>query len=167
MEVVYPGSFDPITYGHLDILERALALFDRIRVAVAENPQKFPLFTLSERVEIVRAVLEEHFSPEEFSHLIVDGFSGLLVDYLKTSGIRIVLRGLRAVSDYEYELQLAHMNKILYPDVDTVFLVASPQYSFLSSSLVKEIISLNGDTSSMVPVRVARALRERLQKATP
>ncbi|MGH8104518.1 MAG: pantetheine-phosphate adenylyltransferase [bacterium] len=161
MKAVYPGSFDPITIGHLDVLERAIPLFDVI-VAVATHSPKTMLFSVEERMAMVEEAIRDHFKAEDRSRLMVDHFDGLLVDHLKKTGRYVILRGLRAVSDYEYELQLAHMNRRLMPSAETVFLVASPQYSFLSSTLVKEVIRLGGDVSSMVPKSVEERLKAKI-----
>lgn len=161
MKAVYPGSFDPITNGHLDLLERAILLFD-VTIAVAADSPKSILFSVEERIAMVREAIGSHFNLSERKRLSVVRFDGLLVTYLKQTGKPVILRGLRAVSDYEYELQLAHMNRRLFPEVETVFLVASPQYSFLSSSLVKEVIRLGGDISSMVPKPVETRLKAKI-----
>lgn len=162
MKAVYPGSFDPITNGHLDMLERAISLFD-VTIAVAADSPKSMLFSVEERIAMVREAVASHFKPAERKRLSVDRFDGLLVTYLKEKREHVIIRGLRAVSDYEYELQLAHMNRRLLPEAETVFLVASPQYSFLSSSIVKEVIRLGGDISSMVPRSVEERLKAKIE----
>jgi len=155
---VYPGSFDPITRGHVDILRRALRLADRVIVALAENVRKTPLFSLDERR---RMVLE---SIDSDPRVEVDGFQGLLVDYVRRRGAQIVVRGLRAIADFEYEFQFAHMNRHLAPDVETVFLMTSEESFYVSSSLVKEVASMGGDVSKLVPPAVERALRTKFGK---
>lgn len=153
---IYPGSFDPITNGHIDILSRSLKMFDRVIVALADNVRKKPLFTVEERREqILRAVSFD-------SRVEVDAFSGLLVTYVKDRGARFVVRGLRALADFEYEFQFAHMNHRLAPDVDTIFLMTAAQYFYVSSSLVKEVAQFGGDVDWMVPKGIPEALRERL-----
>lgn len=147
---VYPGSFDPVTYGHLDIIRRASRMFDEVIVAVMCNSAKTPLFTLDERVKMLKE------SVKDLSNVRIESFSGLLIDYCKSEDIHIVIRGLRAITDFEYELQIAQTNKELsHNQVDTVFLTTSLEYSYLSSSVVKEIASYNGDISPCVPDFVA------------
>jgi pantetheine-phosphate adenylyltransferase len=148
---VYPGTFDPITRGHEDLVRRAAALFDHVVVAIAASRVKNPFFTLEERVEMAREVLAPHDNVE------VQGFSGLLMGFLRTVDSRIILRGLRAVSDFEYEFQMAGMNRKLYPDVETLFLTPAEQYQFISATMVREIAVLGGDCSSFVnPLLVDR-----------
>lgn len=142
--IVYPGSFDPITRGHEDLVRRAATLFDEVIVAVAESPVKKPVFSLEERVDMAREVLAD------LPRVRVVGFSGLLIRFLAEQDARVVLRGLRAVSDFEYELQLAGMNRRLDPEVETLFLTPSEQYMFISASLVREIARLGGDVSEFV-----------------
>jgi pantetheine-phosphate adenylyltransferase len=149
---VYPGTFDPITNGHADIVRRSLALFDRVVVALAENVRKAPLFTLEER----RAMITEALGRDP--RLEVDAFSGLLVDYCKRRGAGAVIRGLRALADFEYEFQFAHMNRHLAPEVETLFLMTSEESFYVSSSLVKEVALMGGDVSRMVPPAVVKAL---------
>lgn len=150
---VYPGSFDPVTYGHLDIIKRASQMFDKVIVAVMCNSAKTPLFTLDERVKMLRE------SVSDLNNVYVESFSGLLIDYCKKENIHIVIRGLRAITDFEYELQIAQTNKELsHSEVDTVFLTTSLQYSYLSSSVVKEVASYNGDITPCVPDFVADTL---------
>lgn len=156
---IYPGSFDPITNGHLDLIERAARLFDRLIVAILRNEGKEPLFTAEERVEMLRQVLRDYANVE------VDSFEGLLVDYAARRGAGVIVRGIRAVSDYEYELQMALMNRRLAPQIETVFLMAGEAYSFISSRLVKEVASLGGDISGLVPPVVEARLRERVGAA--
>lgn len=149
---LYPGTFDPITNGHLDLIQRASKLFDRVIVAVAQSRGKNPLFDVSQRVQLAEAVVSN------LKNVEVCGFSGLLVDLAKEKQAKILLRGLRAVSDFEYEFQLANMNRRLDPDVESVFLTPSEQFSFISSSLIREIAALNGDVSQFVPIEVQKAL---------
>lgn len=156
---IYPGSFDPITNGHLDLIERAARLFDRLIVAILRNEGKQPLFTAEERVEMLRQVLRDYANVE------VDSFEGLLVDYAARRGAGVIVRGIRAVSDYEYELQMALMNRRLAPQIETVFLMAGEAYSFISSRLVKEVASLGGDVSGLVPPVVEARLKERVGAA--
>jgi pantetheine-phosphate adenylyltransferase len=155
--VVYPGTFDPITHGHSDLVARAARLFDRVIVAVAANPGKAPSFSLEERMELARAALTDVENVE------ILGFQGLLVDFARKQGARVILRGLRAVSDFEYELQLSSMNRRLAPDIETLYLMPAEQYSYISSSLVREIAALGGDVSSFVHPRVMAALHDRMR----
>lgn len=152
---VYPGTFDPITYGHLDVIERASRIFDFLIVAVAENKNKSPLFTLDERIELVRAACKG------FANVKVEGFGDLLVEYVKRRGAKIVVRGLRAVSDFEFEFQLALTNRRLDGEIETIFLMPRESFIFLSSRMVKEISMLGGDVSEFVPPEVERALRKK------
>ena len=154
---VYPGSFDPITNGHLDVLRRAVAVFDRVVVAVLENPRKSPLLATADRVEVIRASLAEA-GPELADRVDVQTFDGLTVDFCHRVGAGFMVRGLRAVSDFETEMQLAHNNRILARDVDTVFFMTSLEQGYVSSSLVKEIARFGGDVSAMVPAPAAAAL---------
>lgn len=153
--VIYPGTFDPITNGHVDLTERAARLFDRVVVAIAYSEKKTPLFDLEHRVALCRASLAH------LDNVEVTGFSNLLTDFAKSQGARCVLRGLRAVADFEYEFQLANMNRAIYPEFESIFLTPSEHLSFISSSLVREIASLNGDITPFVPTPVAEALQER------
>jgi len=153
---VYPGSFDPPTNGHLDLIDRAARLCDRLVVAVLRNEAKQPLFSAEERMEMLREITREYPNVE------VDSFDGLLVDYARQRGATVLVRGIRAISDYEYELQMALMNRRLGPDVETVFLMAGEAYSFLSSRIVKEVVGLGGDISGLVPPPVEVRLRERV-----
>lgn len=153
MIAIYPGSFDPITLGHLDIIERGVVLFDKVVVAVLCNPNKQPLFTLEKRVEQIRKCTQHLDSVE------VDSFTGLTVECAKLHKARVVLRGLRVLSDFEKELQMAHTNKTLSQEMETVFLATNKEYSFLSSSTVKEIAQFGGSISHLVPGNVARDLR--------
>jgi pantetheine-phosphate adenylyltransferase len=154
---VYPGSFDPITNGHLDVLHRAVAVFDRVVVAVLENPRKMPLLDTAQRVEIIRSSLISAGSAIG-TRVDVQTFDGLTVDFCHRVGAGFLVRGLRAVSDFETEMQLAHNNRILAPDVDTVFFMTSLGHSYVSSSLVKEIARFGGDIGAMVPGPAAEAL---------
>lgn len=149
---IYPGTFDPVTSGHLDLIARAAKLFDEVIVAIAINSNKTPLFTIDERVSLAKAVTEE------FENVSVIGFGNLLVDCAKEHGAHVIVRGLRAVSDFEYEFQLAGMNRRLSPDLETVFLTPAEQYEFISSSMIKEIARLNGDVSGFVPGIVRESL---------
>jgi pantetheine-phosphate adenylyltransferase len=149
---VYPGSFDPITYGHLDIISRGLKIFDEVIIAVAENPTKKALFTTEERVDLIREVLSGN------GRAIVDTFGGLLIDYVLARGATVIIRGLRAVSDFEYEFQIAQMNRAISQDVETLFMMTSIPFSYLSSSIVKEVSSLNGPIDGLVPPIVKKAL---------
>ena len=153
-KAVYPGTFDPITRGHEDLVRRAAGLFDHVVLAVADSRGKRPLFTLEERVDMARTVLAGCANVE------VMGFSGLLMDFIRQQDAHIILRGLRAVSDFEYEFQMAGMNRQLYPDVETVFLTPAEQYMFISATIVREIASLGGDVSSFVnPLILPRIAR--------
>ena len=158
VKVVYPGSFDPITYGHLDIIRRCSMKFDEVVVAVLENNSKKTLFSLGER----KALIEE--AVEELENVTVDTFSGLLVDYVAQNQCDFVIRGLRSVSDFEYEFQMALVNHQLDPYTETLFMVTSSRYSYLSSSIVKEVASFSGNVNLMAPVHVARALQNKFQE---
>lgn len=153
--VVYPGTFDPITLGHTKVIERAAKLFDEIVIAVAESPKKTPLFTLQERVHLVEA------STQHLPEVRVEGFSGLLADFTQIHNANIILRGLRAVADFEYEFQLADMNRQLAPGVESLFLTPENEVSYLSSTLIREIARLGGDVTKFVPSVVAEALANR------
>lgn len=155
---ICPGSFDPVTLGHLDIINRASGLFDKVIVAVLCNMEKNPSFTVEERIEFLKEVTKDYDNVE------VDSFSGLLVDYAKEKGAVAVVKGLRAVSDFEYEFQMSMINKKLYPDLETVYLNTSQDYMYLSSSVVKQIASFGGDISNFVPAPIHRKIVERLQK---
>ena len=160
-KAAYPGTFDPITFGHLDILQRALPLFDRLVLLLSQNPSKRPLFSLPERLELVQMALDEFFPPAQRERIEVHSCQGLLVDALKQLGISFILRGLRAISDFDYEIQMALMNHKLSPGVETLFFVASPEFSYLSSSLVKELAQFGADVSPFVPACVAKKLKEK------
>ena len=153
--VVYPGTFDPITNGHIDLVERAARLFDQVVVAIAESQKKQPLFDLEERVALSQQSLQH------LDNVKVAGFSGLLTDFVSEQGSNCVLRGLRAVADFEYEFQLANMNRAMQPEFESVFLTPSAELSYISSSLVREIASLGGDVRGFVPSPVVNALSER------
>ena len=154
---IYPGTFDPITNGHSDLIQRAARLFDKVVVAVAANPKKAPLFNLQERVELAREVLGT------LNNVEVCGFDSLLADFAHEQGAQVILRGLRAVSDFEYEFQLAGMNRRLAPDVETLFLTPAEKYTFISSSLVKEVVELGGEVGDFVDPKVKAALNNRLR----
>jgi pantetheine-phosphate adenylyltransferase len=152
---VYPGTFDPITNGHVDILRRSLKIFDRVVVALAENVRKDPLFSIDERRKLIADALGGD------ARLEVDAFQGLLADYCRRRGAAVVIRGLRALADFEYEFQSAHMNRRLAPDVETLFLMTSEESFYVSSSLVKEVALMGGDVSGLVPAGVVAALAEK------
>lgn len=154
---IYPGSFDPLTNGHLSIIQRALQMFDRVIVAVAVNPKKVPLFTEEERKELIRQACPD-------PRMEVDAFQGLLVEYAKARGVNVLLRGLRAVSDFEYEFQLANMNRKLAPGIETVFMMTGEDYFYVSSQLVREVASFGGDVQALVPPEVWKALRAKYAK---
>jgi len=155
---IYPGTFDPITNGHLDLLTRALKLFDRVIVSVARNPSKTPLFTEQERIALIRSVVGRN------PRVTVDSFDGLLIEYVQAKKATAVVRGLRAISDFEYELQMALMNRKLNSTVETVFLMPNEKYTYLNSSIVREIARLGGDVRSFVPAAVHRALRRKIRR---
>jgi pantetheine-phosphate adenylyltransferase len=156
---VYPGTFDPITNGHLDVLTRALGIFQRVIVTIAPNIRKNPLFSTDERMQFIRDALPEHVSRLEFAV-----FEGLLVDFCRSRNASVIVRGLRALADFEYEFQFAHMNRRLAPGVDTVFFMTDERNHYVSSSLVKEVASLGGDVTGLVPAAVVAALRARYRK---
>ena len=159
VKAVYPGSFDPITYGHIDIIERGLKLFDKIVVAILVNPHKTPLFSVEERLELIK----ESVKHLDNSRIEVSSFSGLLVDYVKKIEAKAILRGIRAISDFEYEFQMALTNRKLLKEVDTVFMMPDERYSYLSANLVREVASFGGDISHFVPVHVAEKLKEKFK----
>ncbi len=168
---VYPGSFDPITYGHLDVIGRAAQVFDRLVVAVLENPRKQPLLPADRRVAIIEAALREpsprvHGLDAIADRVAVEAFEGLTVDFCRSRDARWVVRGLRAVSDFELEMQLAQTNRVLASDVDAIFFMTALEHGYVSSSLAKEIATFGGDVSSLVPDAAAEALAERLGPAT-
>ena len=150
---VYPGSFDPLTNGHVDIILRGARLFDRIIVAILVNAEKLPLFSIDERIEIARAVFKDH------SNVEVDTFDGLLVDYIERRRAQVIVRGLRAVSDFEFEFQMALMNRRLNPQFETVFMMPAEQYTYISSRLIKEVFALGGRVHGLVPDMVEDRLR--------
>jgi pantetheine-phosphate adenylyltransferase len=153
---IYPGSFDPVTNGHLDLIERGAQIFETLVVAVARNLEKEPLFAVKERVEMLEAVTYE------WKNVEVDVFDGLLMNYAKAKGARVVMRGIRAISDYEYELQMALMNRKIEPDIETVFMMPAEAFSYLSSRLVKEIARLGGPITGLVPPIVEERLRAKV-----
>ncbi len=155
VSAMYPGTFDPITLGHEDLVRRATRLFDRVVVAIAANPSKEPMFSLEERVELAQAVLAG------LNNVEVMGYSGLTVDFARDNGLQAIIRGLRAISDFEYEFQLANMNRHLTDEVESVFLTPTETYTYISSSLVREICSMGGDISEFVSPEVRDALMER------
>ncbi len=154
-KAIYPGTFDPITNGHIDIIKRGCKLFDKIILAITEPRHKKPLFTLEERIYLARESLKE------FKNVEVHSFEGLLVDFCKKMDINVIIRGIRAVSDFDYEFQIAWMNRKLFPDIETIFLMPSEDYFFLSSSLVKEVALLGGNIDNFVPIIVKKALIEK------
>jgi len=158
---VFPGSFDPITNGHLDLVDRALQVFDRVRMAILVNPEKQPLFTVEERVAIIREAYRGNRRVE------VDTFSGLLVDYAQRAGASVIIRGIRAISDFEYEFQMALMNRRLNPQIETVFMMPAESYSYVSSRLVKEVFQLGGRVTDLVPPVVERRLCDKYGTAGP
>lgn len=155
---IYPGTFDPITNGHIDIINRSLRLFDHIIIAIGSNPRKSPLFTLKERI----VMIDE--SIRDLPGVSVEAFEGLLVDFIRKHNARVIIRGLRAISDFEYEFQTALMNRKLDTEIETVFLMPSEEYSYLTSSLIKEVSRFGGDISSFVPKHVCAMLKEKFKK---
>lgn len=153
---IYPGTFDPITNGHIDVLERAISIFDEVTVVVAVNSQKAPLFTAEERQEIIQEVVKKY--PNVKVEILHDG---LLADYARKTGATTIIRGLRQVTDFEYEFQIALMNRNLYPEVTTVFLMPNEKYTYLASSIVREVARLGGDVSNFVPANVLERLKEK------
>jgi len=156
---IFPGSFDPLTNGHVDIVLRSAHLFERVLVAVLVNPEKRPLFSADERVSIIREVFSEYPNVE------VDTFAGLLVDYARTRRASAIIRGMRAVSDFEFEFQMALMNRHLEPTLETVFMMPAEQYTYLSSRLIKEVFSLGGEITGLVPAAVEQKMREKNQRS--
>lgn len=152
---IYAGSFDPIHNGHIDIIKRGLKIFDEIIVAILINEEKKYLFTINERIELIKKSIKH-------KNLKIETFSGLLVDYMKLKGANVILRGLRAVSDFEYEFQMALMNHHLNPDVETFFMVPKEEYTYLSSKLIKEVVKFGGDVSKLVPKAVEEALKKKI-----
>ena len=155
-KAVYPGTFDPVTYGHLDVIKRGSKIFDELIVAVGHNPLKNPIFTVKERMDMLSE------NTREIQNTRVDCFEGMLTDYVKEMQTNIILRGIRTVSDFEYEFQRALTNRVLKTDIETVFIMTSQEYSFLNSSLIKEAVSLGGDISRFVPSDVEKLLRQNL-----
>ncbi|MBN2755462.1 MAG: pantetheine-phosphate adenylyltransferase [Candidatus Goldbacteria bacterium] len=156
---VYPGTFDPVTNGHIDIIKRASKMFDRVIIAVSESKHKKPLFTLEERVEMTKSAVKG------IKGITVETYSGLLAEYLKTTGRNVVIRGIRVISDFEYEFQLALLNKKLNPDAEMIYLMPDEKYLYISSSAVKEIAVYGGKTELFVPVHVSKALKAKTKKA--
>jgi len=156
---VYPGTFDPITYGHIDIVKRASEIFEKVIISVAENPHKNPIFTIEERVDIIKELLREL----KLENVEVDSFSGLLVDYLKKKNVRVIIRGLRVISDFDYEFSYSSMNKKLWDEIETLFLMTNERYSFISSTLIKEVFQLGGDVSDYAPEIVINKLKEKMK----
>ena len=155
---VVPGSFDPITNGHIDIIKRAAEVFDIVYIAVLKNSSKNPLFSTEERIQLIEEVMQD--TP----NIYVESSSGLLIDYAKSKNAKVIVRGLRAVSDFEYEMQITSMNRVLDENIETFFIMTKNQYSFLSSSIVKEVAKYGGDVSELVPVEVEKALKEKFNK---
>jgi pantetheine-phosphate adenylyltransferase len=153
--VIYPGTFDPITNGHISIISRALKIFDRLVIAILNNPQKLPLFSMEERIQMIREVLKEQ------RHVDVDSFNGLLVDYVIQKNTNVVIRGLRALSDFEYEFQMALMNRKLNREVQSIFLMTDYKWFYTSSTIIKEAASLGGDVSGLVPPIVCKKLKQK------
>ena len=156
---VYPGSFDPITFGHMDIIRRGLQIFDEVIVAVARNSQKSSLFSIDERVDLIRDVFRND------AGVSVDTFTGLLINYVASRKAHVVIRGLRAISDFEYEFQIAQMNSTIGHNIETLFMMTSVQYGYLSSSIVREVCSLNGPVDSFVPHQVKEAMLRKLGRS--
>jgi pantetheine-phosphate adenylyltransferase len=156
---IYPGSFDPITNGHVDIIQRGLQVFDRIVIAVLKNPKKNPLFTTKERVNMIQEIFARERKVE------VRAFGGLLVDFARACKTPVVIRGLRAISDFEYEFQMALMNRNLAPDIETFFMMPNVNYSFLSSNMVREVVLLGGSVEGLVPELVVRRLNDKVKKS--
>ncbi|HEX8195420.1 MAG TPA: pantetheine-phosphate adenylyltransferase [Pyrinomonadaceae bacterium] len=159
---IYPGSFDPVTNGHLDIIERGAKLFDEIIIAILNNPEKNPMFSVADRRKMLDEVLPEIKTDD--CRLIVEDFSGLLVEYARKREVQTIVRGIRAVSDYEYELQMALMNRRLEPAIQTVFLMAADKYSYVSSRLIKQVFTLGGTIDGLVPASVETRMRKKLKK---
>ena len=160
---IFPGSFDPLTNGHLDIIKRSLPLFDEIVIAVLNNPDKNPMFSVKERCDLIREILPSIQNGN--CELIVDSFSGLTADFARKQGATAIVRGIRAVSDYEYELRMALMTRRLEPEIETVFLMAAEEYSYVSSNLMKQVFCLGGRVEGLVPTLVEAKMREKLKKS--
>ena len=158
VKAIYPGSFDPLTNGHLDLIERGSKIFDELVVAILRNSEKSPLFTLDERVEMLKS------TTKHYNNVSIETFDGLLVDYVAKQKARVVLRGIRAISDYEYELQMALMNRKLAPQIETVFMMPADTYSYLSSRLVKEVFQLGGSVRALVPEIVEKRLHQKVNE---
>jgi len=158
-KAIYPGSFDPITNGHVDIIQRGKKIFDKIIVGVLDNPKKSPLFTAEERVQLIKEIFAQDPAVEVMS------FSGLLVDFARRNGVNVVIRGLRAISDFEYEFQMALMNRKLAHEMETLFMMPSLKYSFLSSNMVKEVFQLGGCVKDLVPPQVEEALKNKIMNS--
>ncbi|MDP6626067.1 MAG: pantetheine-phosphate adenylyltransferase [Nitrospinota bacterium] len=154
---IYPGTFDPVTNGHIDIIKRALKLFNKLIVAVAHNPQKTPLFTQEERVSFIRK------ATRGWKNLEIDSFDDLLINYARKNGANVIIRGLRAISDFDFELQMGLMNRTLDKSLETIFMIPSEEYSFLSSKIIKEIASFNGEIEDHVPSSVAKGLKKKFK----
>jgi pantetheine-phosphate adenylyltransferase len=157
---IFPGSFDPLTNGHLDIIRRSSPLFDEIIIAVLNNPEKHPLFSVEERCELIRSILPE--AKINDCTLVVDSFSGLTADFARQRGAAAIIRGIRAIGDYEYELRMALMNRRLQPEIETVFLTAAEEYSFVSSTLMKQVFDLGGRVDGLVPDFIIEKMREKI-----
>lgn len=157
-KAIYPGSFDPVTKGHLDIISRSHAIVDHLTVAVLENPRKQSQFTIEERLEMLRSCTSQ------YSRVEIDYFSGLLIEYVKRKGIYIIIKGLRAISDFEFEFQMALVNRKLNPDVETLFMMTNSKYSYLSSSIVKEVANFGGDIQKLVPPEVYDLIIEKFKR---
>lgn len=157
-KAIYPGSFDPVTSGHLDIIQRAAALFDHVIVSIAVNNSKKPIFTTDERISLLKRAVED------IPNVSIDKFDGLLVDYALLNGAKVIIKGLRAISDFDYEFQMALMNKKLEPSVETIFMMTRPEYAFLSSSMVKEVGILGGSIEGLVPEKLVGEIIKRLKK---
>ena len=155
---VYPGSFDPVTNGHIDVIKRALKIFDKIIITVGDNPGKKPAFSIEERLEMLRECTKDMGNAE------IDTFSGLLIDYVRKKGSRIIIRGLRAVSDFDFEFQRALMNRVVDDEIETIFIMTKEHYLYLNSSIVKEMAMFNGDINGLVPEIVEKKLKEKFSK---